>query len=250
MSNITITPENFKRFAKRLQKQHEEQGFKTTLTQTQEILAKTFGANSYFELNTLLEKQEPEVDNFHNSATDLTTRLFKTALGQPIPNYKEFNNAQKTLKTALNVDSASSQNLINDVVHDILDETYTSFSDDGELRKKYEIHVSNDIDFFLNKHNIETNNVSWWYIVNVALDKKENKLASIAQFYAQPNLNDLIPLIEKTTRINDLYRNLKMDNGEYVLDFFKRSIFDALRYIYNNPIDRNSNTWYNLISKH
>lgn len=250
MSNITITPENFKRFAKRLQKQHEEQGFKTTLTQTQEILAKTFGASSYFELNSLLEKQEPEVDNFHNSATDLTTRLFKTALGQPIPNYKEFNNAQKTLKTAFTLESPNSKNLINDFVHDILDEAYTVYSDEGIMKKKYEINVSKEIDAILNKNNIDTNGISWWSIVHTLIELKEIKLAEIAQFHAQPTLNDLVPLIDSTSKISDLYRNQQLETGENVIQYFRRSIIEVLQHIYNNPIDRKSNTWYNLIPKH
>lgn len=51
MSNININETNFKKFAKRLQKNSNSN---LTLMEAQELLAKTFGASNLHELNTML----------------------------------------------------------------------------------------------------------------------------------------------------------------------------------------------------
>jgi hypothetical protein len=250
MSDITITSENFKRFAKRLQKQQEEQGLKTTLTQAQEILAKTLGANSYFEMNKLFQKENTVKEEFRNSPEDLVTRLFKTSLGQSIPNYKEFNNAQKTLQTAFISERTTNEQLLNNFIRDILDETYTKFSDDGELKKIFEKHVSSEIDAILDKNECNTKNISWWSIVQIMIDLDEPDLARKAQYYAQPALYDLSHVIENSKKLHDLYDNHRMQNSESIISYFQRVISESLKVIYENKIDRTSNGWYNLVSKH
>jgi hypothetical protein len=47
MSNIEITADNIKKFAKRLQKNTKEKGFELSLSESQELLARTLGSNNY-----------------------------------------------------------------------------------------------------------------------------------------------------------------------------------------------------------
>lgn len=57
MSNIAINAENFKRFAKRLQKHSESYGIKLSLADSQELLAQTLGAANLFEMQSILAQE-------------------------------------------------------------------------------------------------------------------------------------------------------------------------------------------------
>ena len=59
MSNISINSKNFNRYTKRLQKNAEKYGLKITLAQAQELFSETLGAANYFEMQTILEKENP-----------------------------------------------------------------------------------------------------------------------------------------------------------------------------------------------
>lgn len=55
MTTISINLENFKRFSKRLQKEQSKLGFEQTLSQSQEMLARTLGFSNYFEFQNKIK---------------------------------------------------------------------------------------------------------------------------------------------------------------------------------------------------
>lgn len=61
MSGIIITVENFKRNAKRLQKALKASGLDVNLTQSQDLMAKSFGVKNTFEMLALLDQESPQV---------------------------------------------------------------------------------------------------------------------------------------------------------------------------------------------
>lgn len=67
MSNININEINFKKFAKRLQKNSNQN---MSLMEAQELLAKTFGANSYHELSLMLNSSKEFKINVGNINAD------------------------------------------------------------------------------------------------------------------------------------------------------------------------------------
>lgn len=72
MSNIEITADNIKKFAKRLQKNTKEKGFNLSLSESQELLAKTLGSNNYNALIKSIEsslnllKKQDEKNHINN----------------------------------------------------------------------------------------------------------------------------------------------------------------------------------------
>lgn len=66
MSTLSIDLENFKRFAKRLQKEQKKLGFEQSLSQSQDLLAKTFGCANYHEFHIKFSQEEiTEKSNIH-----------------------------------------------------------------------------------------------------------------------------------------------------------------------------------------
>lgn len=74
MTTISINLENFKRFSKRLQKEQNKLGFEQSLTESQEMLAKTLGFSNYFEFHKKFNEQKPEKD------TESSVNLYKEYL--------------------------------------------------------------------------------------------------------------------------------------------------------------------------
>lgn len=72
MSNIEITADNIKKFAKRLQKNTKEKGFDLSLSESQELLARTLGSNNYNALIKNIEtsknsvSKKSEIENPNN----------------------------------------------------------------------------------------------------------------------------------------------------------------------------------------
>jgi len=86
MSNIEITVDNIKKFSKRLQKNAKEKGLELSLSESQELLAKTLGSNNF---NTLLKTIE--IKNGTESEKKLT---FEEARDKIISTISDIENDQ------------------------------------------------------------------------------------------------------------------------------------------------------------
>lgn len=73
MTTISINLDNFKRFSKRLQKEQSKLGFEQTLSQSQEMLARTLGFSNFFEFQNKINEDVAKPSN--NIYEEYLTRL-------------------------------------------------------------------------------------------------------------------------------------------------------------------------------
>ncbi len=111
----------------------------------------------------------------------------------------------------------------------LTDAMYKYFSDEGEPLI-YQFGTMNDIDDYLEEHDYYPSQVTtWWEIVDYFFDKEEYSLASKAQRFAVPTLNDVTTVITNSSDIRDVFGKAAIDGSdELLIDFVKQMVLSAV----------------------
>lgn len=119
----------------------------------------------------------------------------------------------------------SSDNMISAIV----DMVYQKFEDSNTGQpKEYIKNKDKEIEKVLAKHNIDAEGLCWWEVVDELFKKKEYRLASIAQRYAVPRLQDCVSIAQKEPAIYSLYSKPHVETGEDMIQLFNRAVSEAI----------------------
>lgn len=130
----------------------------------------------------------------------------------------------------------SSDNLASEVIKEL----YKFYADSRSGHPKAYIKNRNKIvDDTLAKYNVVPENWSWWKVVDTLFELGERHVASIAQRYAVPLLEECVSIAERTSQIKDIYKNPVSDTGENLLQRFSRALSEniAMFPVLNNPTE-------------
>ncbi len=173
------------------------------------------------------------------NTTEYSINVFDTQLGArfPTPAEKQFliNFLVTILTPAGKTPFDSSDNLANAVVQEI----YKYYSDLRSGNPKEYIKNRNElVDATLAKYNINATDWSWWKVVDTLFECGEKHVASIAQRYAVPLLEECVSIAERTAQIKDIYsKPTSGETQETLLEIFSRSLSEniAMFPVLNNP---------------
>lgn len=170
---------------------------------------------------------------------DYAINVFDTQLGAraPTPAERQFlvNFLVNILTPAGKQPFDSSDNLASAVVSEI----YKYYSDTRSGNPKEYIKNRNaEVDEVLSKYNINPKGWSWWKIVDTLFELGEKRIASIAQRYAVPLLEECVSIAERTAQIKDIYsKPISAETQESLIDRFSRALSEniAMFPVLNNP---------------
>ncbi|WP_116963277.1 hypothetical protein [Fastidiosibacter lacustris] len=109
----------------------------------------------------------------------------------------------------------------------VIDEVYKLHSDVYQP-KLYQPGINPEIDDKINVFKSNDHGQSWWQVTDKLFEQNEIRLAQKAQRYAMPLLSDLISAVNQTSVI-DLYKTLKLSNGESYIQYFCRNITTVIK---------------------
>ena len=113
------------------------------------------------------------------------------------------------------------------LVQAIINDMYQKNSEKG-TPKRYDKGVDRDVDKALEGLSFTIDNkTSWWEIVDVLFLNKKIHQASLAQRHAVPLLSDA-PGSAQEDKIKDIYGKVIVSTGETLIQYFNRSVGDAL----------------------
>lgn len=169
---------------------------------------------------------------------EYSINVFDTQLGArfPTPAERQFlvNFLVNILTPAGKAPFDSSDNLAAAVVTEI----YKYYSDSRSGNPKEYIKNRNpEVDEALAKYNINARGMSWWKVVDTLFDLGEKRIASIAQRYAVPLLEECVSIAERTAQIKDIYSKPMSDTHESLMQRFSRALSEniAMFPVLNNP---------------
>lgn len=157
-----------------------------------------------------------------------SVNMFDTQLGCRYPSQSQKSFLTNFLTTITMNDDGTSIKGISKMLVLVIDKLYEYFSDDKNP-KLYEPSKNKKLNNAIEKLGVNTHNASWWQIVDDLFDKKQYKLAAIAQRYAVPVLKDVIKVTQQTESLKDFYGETKdvQGTGETLLKALIRSITEA-----------------------
>jgi intracellular multiplication protein IcmB len=169
---------------------------------------------------------------------DYSINVFDTQLGAraPTPAERQFlvNFLVNILTPAGKEPFDSSDNLASAVITEI----YKYYADTRSGNPKEYIKNRNaEVDEALAKYNINAKGMNWWKVVDTLFELGEKRIASIAQRYAVPLLEECVSIAERTAQIKDIYSKPISDTQETLIDRFSRALSEniAMFPVLNNP---------------
>lgn len=152
--------------------------------------------------------------------------IFDTQLGCRFP-ITTHRNLLMNFLSLLNNGTGEAITAINGLILAVIDNVYLKNSDSGQP-KLYTKGISNDVDNCVKELNINLHsNASWWQIVDLLFNANRIHEATIAQRYAVPVLADCTAAAQEDN-IRQIYSKVTGNTGETLIDYFNRSITDAL----------------------
>lgn len=157
-----------------------------------------------------------------------SVNMFDTQLGCRFPSQTQKSFLTNFLTTITLNDDGTSVKGISKMIVTTIDKVYEYFSDE-EHPKLFEPSKNKKVTLALKKLNINTANATWWQIVDQLFDKKQYKLAAMAQRYAVPVLRDIIKVVQQSESIKDFYSDIKdvSGTGESLVKALIRSVTEA-----------------------
>lgn len=169
---------------------------------------------------------------------DYSINVFDTQLGAraPTPAERQFlvNFLVNILTPAGKEPFDSSDNLASAVISEI----YKYYADTRSGNPKEYIKNRNaEVDEALAKYNINAKGMNWWKVVDTLFELGEKRIASIAQRFAVPLLEECVSIAERTAQIKDIYSKPISDTQETLIDRFSRALSEniAMFPVLNNP---------------
>lgn len=160
--------------------------------------------------------------------------VFDTALGSrlPLPFQRTFiKNFLTLLSTPIG--ETKPYDGVGGVIDLVIDMVYESTSDLSAQKafpKKYEQGVDRVVDKALNKLGLAAGidgMTTWWNVVDMLFEKGDTHAASLAQRYAVPTLNDVIPLFRDPAVQSQF--TVTLPTGENISQYMIRAITSAIR---------------------
>jgi intracellular multiplication protein IcmB len=190
-------------------------------------------------LRTVLPETKMDQIIYHklsNSIED-SINIFDTQLGCRKPNEKEREFIVNFISLLLTPSGGETPEGIDSMINNIVLEIYKEYSDEVSP-KEYEEHELPEVDKQLRILNIDPSNRTWWWVVDRLFEKKEYKIAKLAQSRAVPLLEDTTKTANKTENIKNMYSKPK--NGktqENYLEYFNRTVSEVVNMypLLNNP---------------
>ena len=153
---------------------------------------------------------------------------FDTQLGCRFPTAEErafLNNFLLLLVTDANKERP--EDAMTGLVQAILEDMYYQTSEKGKP-KKYDKGIDRKVDESLQKTGMRMDDkTSWWEVVDNLFDNGFNHEAMLAQRNAVPLLADASSSAQDD-KIRDIYSKVTVSTGETLIQYFNRSITDAL----------------------
>jgi intracellular multiplication protein IcmB len=113
------------------------------------------------------------------------------------------------------------------LVQAIIQDMYQKTSEKG-MPKRYDVGVDRNVDESLEKINFESDHrTSWWEVVDALFKAGLTHEATLAQRHAVPLLADASSSAQDD-KIRDIYGKVTVSTGETLVQYFNRSITDAL----------------------
>lgn len=106
-------------------------------------------------------------------------------------------------------------------------DAYTYVNDDNKP-KEYKRGLLPKVDEALDKHSVETDNLSWWEVVDFMFDKGEATLAARAQRYAVPTLQDVITQFNVSNSIKNSFTKVMVSRSESIIEYAQRLLTQAI----------------------
>jgi intracellular multiplication protein IcmB len=120
---------------------------------------------------------------------------------------------------------------LSDLIGMVVDLLYEELSDKSRKGnpRLYNAGVDKDVDQAISEHGIRLEpEQSWWGIVDQLFELGDHHMASLAQRYAVPRVEDL-NIIVRQQQVQDVHGEAKTANGERLVDVFARMVSSALR---------------------
>lgn len=164
---------------------------------------------------------------------EFAINVFDTHLGCRKPTPSDYSFLQNFLTLIMTPAGATKPYASTDaMVLKIIKKAYDEYSDDPDSKpKRYNFGTDSEVDKKLAEYNIEAEEkgYSWWRVVDELFERNEIHLASRAQRYAVPLLEELVNIANSSPAIKDAYSKPKIETGENMLDLFARSISEAVQ---------------------
>lgn len=161
---------------------------------------------------------------------EFAINVFDTQLGArfPTPSEKQFlvNFLTLVLTPAGRRPYDSSDNLASAVI----EEVYKKFADTRSGSPKiYSPNRNKEVDMALKKYNINANGYSWWKVVDLLFNNGDKHVASIAQRFAVPLIEDCVSIAQRTPQIKDVYSNpISAETSENLIQLFGRALSENI----------------------
>lgn len=153
---------------------------------------------------------------------------FDTQLGCRFPTAEELaflNNFVLLLVTDPNQERP--ENAMTGLVQQIITNMYVQSSEQGKP-KRYDRGIDRKVDECLKQLNVNLDSrTSWWEVVDILFKADKMHEASMAQRYAVPILADGAASAQED-KIREIYSKVTVSTGETLIDYFNRSITNAL----------------------
>lgn len=153
---------------------------------------------------------------------------FDTQLGCRFPTAEErafLNNFLLLLVTDPNKDRP--EDAMTGLVQSIIEDMYFKCSEKGKA-KRYDKGVDRKVDEAIENLGIEVDNkTTWWEIVDALFNADAITEAYLAQRYAVPLLADASSSAQDD-KIRTIYERVSVSTGETLIEYFNRSVTDAL----------------------
>lgn len=163
---------------------------------------------------------------------DYAINIFDTMLGSRYPTPSELTFLKNLMTLIMTpVGKKSAYESTDALVLKVIKKSYEVFSDDPDATPKmYHKGFCPDVDDRLKSFGIdaEEKGMCWWEVVDYLFERKENRLAAIAQRNAVPIMEDLIDVAISTPAIKTQYEKAEAPTGETMIDLFNRSINEAI----------------------
>jgi len=120
----------------------------------------------------------------------------------------------------------------------VIDAIYAYYADTRSgSPKHYSRHRSPQVDKALDQYNLNAEGWTWWDVVDKLFDVGEKHVASMAQRYAVPLLEECVSIAERSAQIKDIYSKPQAETKESLLEMFGRSISESVNMfpILNSP---------------
>ena len=118
---------------------------------------------------------------------------------------------------------------IDKMISKVIDLVYARFADSATgTPKRYIKSLSPEVDEELERLNIDPSGKSWWFLVDKLFEAGSIHQSKLAQRFAVPLLEDCITVAQSESQISSIYSKPKVSTGETALEFFCRSISEAI----------------------